>query len=59
MKATIVVLTLLSLSIWYYLLYSVLTIVKATELMWFLYFIYVPASITTTTLIQIIKNERK
>jgi hypothetical protein len=59
MKATIVVLTLLSLSIWLYLLYSILTIVKATELMWFLYYIYVPTSITVTTLIQAIKNEHK
>ena len=59
MKATIIVLTLLTLSIWLYLLHSILTVVKASELMWFLYYIYVPVSLFTTTLIQTIKKEQE
>lgn len=31
--------------IWYYLLYKILEAVKASELMWFLYGIYVPVAI--------------
>jgi hypothetical protein len=31
--------------IWYYLLYKLLSISGATELMWFLYYIYVPVGI--------------
>jgi hypothetical protein len=31
--------------IWYYLLYKMLVAVQATELMWFLYYIYVPVAI--------------
>lgn len=31
--------------IWYYLLYQILTRVEASELMWFLYWIYLPAAI--------------
>jgi hypothetical protein len=30
-------------SIWYYLLFQILTRVQATDLMWFLFWIYVPA----------------
>lgn len=31
--------------IWYYLLYQILMAVGATELMWFLYWIYIPVAI--------------
>jgi hypothetical protein len=31
--------------IWYWLLYQVLARVNATELMWFLYWVYIPAAI--------------
>lgn len=40
----------LSASIWYYLLYKVLEAVNASELMWFLYWIYLPAGIIATIL---------
>lgn len=36
--------------IWYYLLYQVLVRVQANDLMWFLYWVYLPASI----LVQVI-----
>ena len=31
--------------IWYYLLYKILEAVNASELMWFLYWVYVPTAI--------------
>lgn len=31
--------------IWYYLLYKILEAINASELMWFLYWIYLPVSI--------------
>jgi hypothetical protein len=49
MKALKVIVGLLTVfvvaPIWYYLLYKVLQAINATELMWFLYWIYVPVSI--------------
>lgn len=41
-----------SVPIWYYLLYQVLVRVQATELMFFLFWVYVPVGI----LIQAVKN---
>ncbi len=37
--------SLITLPIWFFLLYRILQSVNASELMWFLYWIYVPASI--------------
>ena len=31
--------------IWFYLLYKILTFCQATDLMWFLYWVYIPAGI--------------
>lgn len=39
--------------IWYYLIYKLLEAANATELMWFLYWIYVPAAVLTSALIKI------
>jgi len=40
------VLTLLvAMPIWFYLLYKILQAVNASELMWFLFWIYVPANL--------------
>jgi hypothetical protein len=36
---------LLTLPIWFYLLYKILVAVNATDLMWFLYWVYVPFSL--------------
>lgn len=36
--------------IWYYLIYKILHAIQATELMWFLFWIYVPAAL----LVQIV-----
>jgi len=35
---------LIAMPIWFYLLYQILVRVEASELMWFLYWIFVPAS---------------
>jgi hypothetical protein len=36
--------------IWYYLLYQVLVRVEASDLMWFLYWVYVPVSILASVI---------
>jgi hypothetical protein len=38
--------------IWYYLLYQILTRVGATELMWFLFWVYVPANFAAQVLFK-------
>ena len=43
--------------IWYYLLYQVLARVGATELMWFLYWIYVPVAVFSGVLIGLMHKE--
>lgn len=50
MKAALAVLSallvlLLTLPIWFYLLYKLLQAAQATDLMWFLYWIYLPATL--------------
>ena len=48
MKALVVFFSLLgicvSLPIWFYLIYQILELVNATELMWFLFWVYVPVT---------------
>ena len=44
---------LITLPIWFYLLYKILVAVNATELMWFLYWIYLPFAIFVTILQRI------
>ena len=38
----------IGLPIWFYILYQVLSAVQATELTWFLYWVYVPVGIVVT-----------
>lgn len=59
MKATIFFLYSITLSIWYYLVYKILTIVGANELMWFLYYIYVPVGMFNGLLVHLIQKEEK
>ncbi len=47
---------LVSLPIWYYLLYKILQAVNATDLMWFLYWIYLPVGIVTKFISDLIKD---
>lgn len=48
-----------SMPIWFYLLYKVLHAVGASDLMWFLYWIYVPASLFAQVLLRIAEAELK
>lgn len=43
----------ITLPIWFFLLYRILEAVNASELMWFLYWIYVPATILVGVLMKI------
>ena len=45
-----------TLPIWYYLLYKILLAVNASELMWFLFWVYFPASILVNTLVTLTKD---
>jgi hypothetical protein len=48
MKAVNGIMTILvCLPIWLYLQYKILVLVEATELMWFLFYVYIPAIIIT------------
>lgn len=47
----------LSLPIWIYLQYKVLVIIGATELMWFLFWIYVPVTILSLMLAKLVEDK--
>ena len=49
----------LSLPIWYYLIYKILTLVQATELMWFLYWIYLPFGLFAAVLAKLVDVLKK
>ena len=46
----------ISLPIWFYLLYSILTAIDAGELQWFLFWVYIPATVTATLLIRMMEE---
>lgn len=46
----------ITMPIWYFLLYRVLQSVNASELMWFLYWIYLPVGVLVQTLVQVSKE---
>lgn len=48
-----------TLPIWFYLLYQILERVNAGELMWFLYWVYVPFTILIHAVGQLVKGESK
>ena len=47
----------ITMPIWYYLIYKILTLVVATELMWFLYWVYLPIGITAQILVKIAEGQ--
>jgi hypothetical protein len=56
MKIVAALLTVLvQIPIWFYLVYKILVMVNATELMWFLYWIYVPASMLTSIISNLLR----
>ena len=50
-------LALITLPIWLYLVYKILQMVGATELMWFLYWIYIPASFFGAGVLHLTKEQ--
>ena len=62
MKAARYIVAILSIfvvaPIWYYLLYKILVGVGATELMWFLYYIYLPVAILASTLSKLVEMQK-
>ena len=51
--------TFVSLPIWYYLLWKILHMVVATELMWFLFWIYVPVGLAVAILAKAFDDTAK
>lgn len=57
MKAVIGILSVfIIMPIWFFLLYRILEAVNANELMWFLYYVYVPVSLLVGTLTKVVKE---
>ena len=51
MKIFAAILTILAyLPIWFYLIYQILVRVEASELMWFLFYLYIPIGLVSTLL---------
>lgn len=46
-----------TLPIWFFLLYRVLQAVDASELMWFLYWIYLPANVIVSAVVTMLGKE--
>lgn len=63
LKALTVIASVLALCvttpIWYYLLYKILSAIQATELMWFLFWIYLPVSIFVGLILKIVEVMNK
>ena len=47
----------ITMPIWYYLVYQILVRVEASELMWFLFWVYVPFSIFVMTINTYLKDK--
>jgi hypothetical protein len=57
MKATVAVLAITSLVIWFVLLHRILIAINADDLAWFLYYAYIPVSLVCTLLADQIRKE--
>ena len=44
--------------IWYYLIYQVLVRVQATELMWFLFWVYVPLGLFIKIMVDLVDQKK-
>ena len=54
-----VLFALVVLPLWYYLLYQVLDRVEANTAMWVIYWIYLPCSVASATLSELVKLVKK
>ncbi len=43
--------------IWFYLMFKILEAVEATELMWFLFWVYVPVAIVMTIINKVVEDD--
>ena len=60
MKIALALMTVfITIPIWFYLLYQILVRVQASELMFFLFWIYVPVMLFTQIISQVISRENK
>lgn len=55
----IVLYTLVVAPIWYYLMYKILTLVNATELMWFLFWVYVPVGFICGIISKVVESNEE
>lgn len=44
--------------IWFYLMYQVLVRVQASELMWFLFWVYVPVQLVTAAIVRLADDKK-
>lgn len=49
---------MITLPIWFFLLHRILEAVNANELMWFLYWVYVPAGVLVQALADLAKKDK-
>ena len=47
----------ITLPIWFWMIYQILVRVDASELMWFLYWVYVPAILLVKVLMRLVSKE--
>jgi hypothetical protein len=48
---------LVTLPIWFYLVYKILEAINASELMWFLFWVYLPTTVLASVLARLSKND--
>lgn len=48
---------LITAPIWFYLIYQILTAINASELMWFLFWVYVPVSVTVGSVASLFEKD--
>ena len=46
-----------SMPIWFYLLYQLLVRVEASELMWFLFWVYMPVTLGVSVVVRMVERE--
>lgn len=49
----------IAMPIWFYLLYKILEAVQASELMWFLYWVYLPTIIFTNLVVKLFGEDEE
>jgi hypothetical protein len=55
-KASALLLVFVTTPIWYYLLYSILVAINATDLQFFLFWVYVPVSLLVSYVIKVMEE---